>query len=69
LSRYARAEGDDNWLLLTMDSHGSHLSPEIMEYAWSKKVFLLAGIPNATHLFQVGHSFLSLLVLNSHCRM
>lgn len=51
--RYARAEGDNNWLLLTMDSHGSHLSPEILEYAWSKRVMIVAGIPNATHLFQV----------------
>lgn len=50
--RYTAEKARRQWRLLLVDGHGSHLTPEFIDFCYTKKILLAVFPPHATHTLQ-----------------
>jgi transposase len=50
--RYTTEKARRRWRLLIVDGHGSHLTPEFIDFCYTKKILLAVFPPHSTHTLQ-----------------
>ena len=50
--RFTKKKARRRWRLLILDSHGSHLTMDFMEYCYHHKILLIVYPPHSTHTLQ-----------------
>ena len=50
--RYTAEKARRRWRLLIVDGHGSHLTPEFIDFCYTKKILLAVFPPHSTHTLQ-----------------
>ena len=50
--RYTAAKARRQWRLLILDGHGSHLTPEFLDYCNAHRILLMVFPPHSTHSLQ-----------------
>ncbi|KAG2001680.1 hypothetical protein GB937_010023 [Aspergillus fischeri] len=51
--RYTKEKARRRWRLLILDSHGSHLTMEFINYCDDNKILLMTYLPHLTHSLQL----------------
>ena len=50
--RYTAAKARRQWRLLILDGHGSHVTPDFLEFCEAKRIMVIVYPPHSTHSLQ-----------------